>query len=431
MPHGEAAVGTVRRLKVEAVALNVQKLLGKFASAFGGIGLSVLLGFDPLPSLRPLQTLLANDWIGVIILVVVISVIAVGSFLITRKKKPDHKPVKNPLLHALRVLGESLAEIVVGFLAGLLLGISSAPSTIPLLGILRAHPPIGIALGAVLLLILILAPLLGGAEEETDEEHGADRKAASATSLFARPGARLWFASATSFTSLALLLTLFGMITIRPAWCPTSICPAPQLIVVTNRNGVNDGVLESFYLAQQSATYALTQAPTAYTFNNLPNSVGAVELGATPSPYRAVIGIHSLQRDTRYGLIIDGVDVIIDKATSIQGPVNVFLQGTNLSYNHQLFTFTYFDETAPTTLPAKAPSAVIGLEVGGSDELAVQVTALGEVSLQFHLRVRYHQIVGGPLSRTLVIPHEFAVDFIAPAHWKPFVFSGGKMIPQP
>ena len=42
------------------------------------------------------------------------------------------------------------------------------------------------------------------------------------------------------------------------------------------------------------------------------------------------------------------------------------------------------------------------------------MTSQVEVYLQFRLDVHYHQIVGGPLTRTLIVPHEFGVYFLAP-----------------
>lgn len=425
MPLQDGAATLTQRARVETVALSMQKLLGKISSAFCGVGLSVLLGFDPPPSMRVFQELLHDNMITATVILSLVLVIGVGSFIITWRKKSNRKPVKNPLMRLARTLGESLVEIIIGVVAGLLLGIGSAPSTIPILTLIRTHPPIAIAIGLALLVILILAPLISSDDAREDVENTGGEEP------YTSPSGRLWFASATSLVSLLLLFSLFGLITIRPSWCPTSICPAPQLVVVTNRNGVNDGVMESYYLAQQSDDFAMTQDPTTYTFSNLPVSVGAIELGKSPTPYNAIIGIHSLQRNTRYGLIIDGVDLVIDKVTPITGPVDVFIQGANLTYATRIYTIAYIGEPTGSKLPTNPPKLVIGLEVGGSDELSVRITSATEVSLQFHLQVRYHQIVGGALVRTLVIPHEFAVDFVAPAHWKPYIFSGGKMIPQP
>ena len=222
--------------------------------------------------------------------------------------------MKNRFVSLLRTLSDSIIEIVIGCLAGLLLGIGNAPSTIPVLALIRSRPPIGIGLGVLLLLVLILAPLLGSSPDESDQPPEASR-----------PHTRLWLATSTSLVTTALLFSLIGLIAIRPSWCPTSICPAPRYIVVTNPHGVNDGVMESFYLAQQGDAFGMTQDPATYTFTTLPSSINAVEIGSTAQPYRAVIGIHSLQRDTHYGLVIDGVDVLLDRAMPVTGPVNVYL----------------------------------------------------------------------------------------------------------
>jgi hypothetical protein len=88
-------------------------------------------------------------------------------------------------------------------------------------------------------------------------------------------------------------------------------------------------------LAQQGDAFVMPQDPASYTFGNLPSAMSAVEIGVSTFPYRAVIGIHSLQRNTRCGLIIDGVDVLLDTATPVTGPVNVFLAGASLSYNSE------------------------------------------------------------------------------------------------
>ncbi len=411
------------RSRVEIAALQTQQLLGKFASAFLGLGLTIFLGFDPLPAGGPIQAFWADNRVATLLLLVIIAVIGIASYLITRRRrKRPRTTVKNHVVRLLCTLSDSIIEIVIGCLAGLLLGIGNAPSTIPVLALIRNRPPIGIGLGAILLLVLILAPLLTSSPDESDEAEQPPEKS--------RVHTRLWLATSTSLVTTALLFSLIGLITIRPSWCPTSICPAPQYIVVTNPHGINDGVMESYYLAQQGDAFVMTQDPATYTFSTLPGSINAVELGGAAQPYRAVIGIHSLQWNTRYGLIIDGVDVLLDQETPIIGPVNVYLAGASLSYDHNVSNFIYNDQAVHSNWPAKLPASTIGLEVGGSDELAIQVTSQVEVYLQFRLEVHYHQIVGGPLSRTLIVPHEFGVYFLAPAHWHPYTFSGGKMTPQ-
>jgi hypothetical protein len=403
------------------VALNVQRLLGQFSSAFCGLGLSVILGFSPLPAGGPFQQLWRDNRIATLAIFAVIVVIGVASFVISRRGKKPFE-VRTTVRRLVSSLSGSVVEIVIGFLAGLLLGLTAAPSTIPLLALIRTHPPIGIGLGAVLLLVLIIAPLVGAPQDAPDEPGVAPEASRART--------RVWLATSTSLVTTALLFGLIGLITIRPSWCPTSICPAPQLIVVTNPNGVNDGVMEAYYLAQQGAAFMMTEDPASYTFNNLPSTIGAMELGSTGQPYRAVIGIHSLQRNTRYGLAIDGVDALLDQATPVTGPVNAYLAGASLAYNNHVSSFTYSQQATPSVLPTQAPELATVLEVGGSDDLEVQVTTREEVALQFRLQVRYHEIVGDPHSRTLIVPHEFGITFIAPAHWRPYVFSGGKMTPQ-
>jgi hypothetical protein len=403
---------------VEVAALDVQRLLGKFASALVGLGLSVILGFDPLPAAGPLQQLWADNRVATLTIVAIIVGIGLVSFVFTRRGDAPFA-VKTTLQRLLRWLSESVLEVFVGLAAGLLLGLAAAPSSIPFLALIRTHPPVGIGLGAALLLVLIIAPLVSGWTSEPEDEPGA-----------VRSRNRVWLASVTSLVTSALLLGLIGLVTVRPSWCPTTICPAPQLIVVTNPNGVNDGVMEAYYLAQQGDAFVMTQDPASYSFSNLPRTINAVEIGGSSQPYRAVIGIHSLQRNTRYGLAIDGVDVLLDQGTLVTGPMQVYLAGASLSYNTNVSSFTYNQEYAPSVQTTVAPQLATELEVGGSDDLAVQVMTHDEVSLQFRLQVRYHQIVGDTRSRTLIVPHEFAVSFIEPAHWQPYVFSGGKMMPQ-
>jgi hypothetical protein len=411
---------------VQGVALNVQRLLGKFSSALGGIGISVVLGFDPLPSGGPFQQFWSDNRVATLIILAVIVVIGALSFLITRRgRKP--LAVRTSLRRTLGWLSESAIEVVLGFTAGVLLGLSAAPSTIPLLAFLRTHPPIGIGIAALLLIVLIVAPLVGASE--SGPESGPESAPDDAPEV-SHSRARIWLASSTSLVTSALLFGLIGLITIRPPWCPTTICPPPQLIVVTNSQGVNDGVMEAYYLAQQGSAFVMTQDSSTYTFANLPDTISAVEIGSSSQPYRAVIGVHSLQRDTRYGLIIDGVDVLFDNATPVNGPVNTYLAGASLAYNSHVSTFIYSQQSTPSTQPTQPPESAAVLEVGGSDELAVQVTTRDEAYLQFRLQVHYHEVVGDTHSRALIVPHEFGVYFIAPSHWRPYIFSGGKMIPQ-
>ena len=235
-----------------------------------GLGLTIFLGFDPLPSGSSIQAFWADNRVATLLLLVVIAAIGISSYLITqRRRKKPLTTVKNRFVWLLRTLSDSIIEIIIGCLAGLLLGIGNAPSTIPVLELIRGRPPIGIGLGVLLLLVLILAPLLGSSPDESDESDQPPETS--------RPHTRLWLATSTSLVTTALLFGLIGLIAIRPPWCPTSICPAPQYIVVTNPHGVNDGVMESFYLAQQGDAFVMTQDPATYTFTTLPSSVNAVE----------------------------------------------------------------------------------------------------------------------------------------------------------
>jgi hypothetical protein len=376
-----------------------------------------LLGFDPIPSNLPLRGFWADDRVAAFILLVVVGIIGGVSFIIAWRRRPATN-AKTRLQRILAFLRESTLEILIGFLAGLLLGVGSAPSVIPALSLIRDHPPVGIGIGAFLLIVVMLIPLLGTADPPPEREPEQ-----------AQQRTRIWLATTTSFVMTALLFSLIGLITIRPSWCPASICPPPQLVTVTNPNGVNDGVMEAYFLAEQSDAFVMTNAPATYTFSNLPNSIGAREFGST-EPYRAVIGIHSLQRGTRYGLVIDGVDVLVDQATEVTAPRNVFIQGPSLSYDKSIWTLKYLGEPASAIVPTDPPATATQLGVGGSDELSIEVLTDVEVCLQFRVQVRYHEIVGSTPTRSLIVPHEFAVCILTPKDWTPYVFSGGTMIPQ-
>ncbi|HEY7021719.1 MAG TPA: hypothetical protein VH349_11430 [Ktedonobacterales bacterium] len=403
--------------RIEMVALGVQGLLGKFASAFCGLGLAILLGFDPVPATFPLRRFWADDQIAAVILLAIVGVIGGVSFIIAWRRRPG-RTVKTRLQRVLGFLRSSALEIIIGFLAGLFLGVGSAPSVIPVLSLIRDHPPVGIGIGVVLLIIVMLIPLLGASDDPLMPEPEQSQ-----------PRTRIWLATTTSFVMTTLLFSLVGLITIRPSWCPTSICPAPQLVTVTNPNGVHDGIMEAYYLAEQSDAFVMTEDPARYTFSNLPNHIGAREIGST-EPYRAVVGIHSLQRGTRYGLVIDGVDALVDQTMDVTAPQNVFLQGPGLSYNTSIWTLKYVGEPASAHVPTAAPANTTQLEVGGSDELSIEVVTSVEVCLQFRVQVRYHQIAGDTSTHSLIVPHEFAVCILAPKDWSPYVFSDGKMAPQ-
>ena len=412
-----AKVSAPRRL-----AESYLMLVSNMASAAVGGGVAILLGFNPIPSSFPVvgfarehpQLLLGVGGVLLVTLAIAITItqrVGLGQWLHTGV------PVR-----ALRFLSSSLLSAVGSAVIGVVLGFSALPSSIPLLGLLRLHPPVGIGFLVILLGLLILAPLLGP----------GDSGSTSPASPGPGPRTRLLLATAVSTVSALLFISLLVTVIVRPSWCPNEICPAP--VLVTNPLGVHDAHLEVFPAALQSATFAMPNAPATYSLsqNNLPREIGALRIDETYPPYRVVVGVHSLQRGANDSLTIQQIAVVLDRVSQPDQPLDVWNAGTDANYNSDPYQAIYRGEPSGAHLIAfstHTPPTHVLLREGQSDEIDLQLTSKQIGALWFHVEVTYSLNGGDFAQHTLSLPHQYAVVFADQTNWHLYQLQDGHFVP--
>jgi hypothetical protein len=403
------------------------QLVSNVGSAVVGGGLPILLGVSPLPASFPLIALakgapsLTLALGGGLLLLLALAV------TITQRGKAS--AVSGQLGGRIARFLFSAALSALGSVAiGVLFGFNDLPSTLPLLNLIRTHPPLGIGLLTVLLALLILAPLFGwGGGSRSPNGEGPDRGGAR----------RLFVATAVSSTSVLLFVSLLGTVVLRPSWCPTSICPPSPYFP----GGVNDGTLEVFYTATQSTQFVIPGDSAQYALgaNNLPQATGASRSDVPRTdprfkPYRAVIGVRSLQRDTAAGLIIEQVVVVVDAVSAPATPLNVWSPGPPNDYSSNPYIASYRGEGAGARLVASSghtPPTHTELRAGESDAIDVELTAQSPAAISFHLEVRYDVIGGAPLRTLAFTKHEFTLVFSDAANWHIYQLGpDGRFMPE-
>jgi hypothetical protein len=324
----------------------------------------------------------------------------------------------------IRATGAQLTQFLVSttlstvgsIIIGLLVGLNSLSSSIPLLNLIGVQPPLALGLIGVFLAIIIFSPLFSLHPDNNDPPDNSYQR-------------RIYRATAISLVSALLFVSLLSLVLIRPSWCPAAICPPP--VLVTNPDGEHDANLEVFYTATQSAYYTIPDAPTQYDLGHLPDTVGARLAGSNSLPYRAVVGIHSLQRNTRFGLIIERVALQVETAGPVSKPLNVWMKGAPLEYNSNPFLATYRTEKTGQTLTAfyaQSPHTGVQLRPGESDELDVEVRAEVSVHLSFRVQVTY-RVSDQVESHSLTVPHLFDLDISSQDNWHLHQFEDGQFVP--
>lgn len=409
----------------QRLAESYLQLVSNMASAAVGGGVAILLGFSPFPSTFPVLGFISGHPQFVLALGGLLLTTLAIAITITQRGGLARWLGSGVQMRALRFVFSSVLSAVGSAVIGVVLGFSALPSSIPLLGLLRVHPPVGIGLLVVLLGLLILAPLFGG------DPHGA-RQFGTGPDSGPGPRQRLLLATAVSTLSALLFVVLLVTVVVRPAWCPTEICPAP--VLVTNPLGVHDANLEIFPTAVQSSTFVIPNDPAGYSLaqNNLPRGIGALRSDETYPPYRAVIGVHSLQRGANDSLTIQQVAAVIDSVATPDVPLDVWNAGTDVDYNSDPYQAIYRGEPAGASLIAfstHTPPTHVLLREGESDEIDLQITAKQPVVLLFHVEVTYSLNSGDFAQHTLSLPTTYQLVFSDQSNWHLYQLQDGHFVP--
>jgi hypothetical protein len=306
-----------------------------------------------------------------------------------------------------------MAGIILAGIVSVIFGLGSIPSTIPVVDVVQRYPLVAVGAGILLVLITLWAFLVA---------RGAPTTEPDPTLVPARGGGRvprLAIPTVISTVSTTSFLGLLLLVLVRPMWCPTPLCPAPQLI--TNMAGVHDTNLEVYFTAVQSAAFVLPGSPSSYASGDLPRSVAAVEIGQQASalpPYRVVIGVHSLQTGA-FGLVIEAVTVVIRDVPPVPQTLYVWEAGVPVTYQSNLYEATYLGQSGGSVLVARyaqTPGGFAELQPGEADDLDVQLDSHVNADLQFQVAVTY-RVANDTQVHTLTLPRVFEVVFSDDANW--------------
>jgi hypothetical protein len=303
---------------------------------------------------------------------------------------------------------------------------------VSLVNFIRQYPALSLIIGLMLVIISMVAliiPLLPDFSSSL-KKPSFDRN---------RKNFPRWLLStALPITSFSLFFLLLAVILIRPPWCPTAICPSP--VAITSPNGVHDADLLDLYpIAVQSPSYLIPDNPARYSLNNLPKNIGAMRTdgktldgGGLSSPYRVVLGVHSLQRGG-YGILIENVTLIVKQIIPLSYPLNAWAKESPLNYTNNPYQVTYQGENSNAALVATylpLPGAHVQLAPGEGDSLDVQLVSQVPVDLQFTVQVAY-RVVNESQLHTLMLPLVFeGVFFSSSSDWHLYQFANGHFLLQ-
>ncbi len=305
---------------------------------------------------------------------------------------------------------------IVSVVAGL-----NSPVPSPLSKVIHLHPITSIIVGALFMLFSFLAWFLSREQEPKDGEEEPNQRMP--------PNTQRWVtATIMSTASFMLCFILLAVVLIRPPGCPTYLCPPPILIL--NPHSIHDDNVEVYFQTLQSTSYWLPDDPTSYTSSNLPRDVSAQRIdGGTRSPYRVVLGVHSLQQG-RFGLIIEQVNLVVKQVSLIPYPLRVWIENESRDYHSNLYQVKYRGQPAGTTLPATytpLAEAHVQLIPGEADELDVEVISNVVIELHFQIQIAY-RVSNEAQPHLLTLPNVFEIIFSNASNWQPYHLQGGFLV---
>src|SRR5262249_56886404 len=98
------------------------------------------------------------------------------------------------------------------------------------------------------------------------------------------------------------------------------------------------------YTATETATNLIPGDVSQYSQaqRNLPQDTGAIRSDvASYPPYKAVIGVHSLQRVAGTGLIFQQIQLVLHQVEAPPHPCNISVAGGGVDYTRNPYLVTY------------------------------------------------------------------------------------------
>ncbi len=309
-----------------------------------------------------------------------------------------------------------LSSLALGIIA-ILFGLNSfAPP--PLLDVIHFYPWQSFVVGGIVILFSIYAWIISRVPMR------AVRKSGQIIYTLSRP---LITTTIVSTIVAVISISLLATIILRPVGCPSFLCLPP--LHTYNRYSNHDDNIETYFTAQQSTSFALSQDPSSYSLKNLPEKVAAVRIDSqTTEPYTIAFGVHNLQRNQ--GMFIEQVGLVIDEIVSSPHPLNVWFKGLSTSYLSNPYRAIYNGQSAEATLYGtyiRLPEGHVQLSPDEYDELELQVVSHVEVDMRFHIQVLY-RINSESNEQAINVPGTFEVVFSNIDNWHSYQLKEGRLV---
>lgn len=231
-----------------------------------------------------------------------------------------------------------------------------------------------------------------------------------------------------SVLSNTFFVLLLAVILVRPPWCPSVFCPAPQPYL--HPQGSHDDQLEIYFTAIQSVWDVIPGDPTRSVPDQHSESIGALKTdGQTSSPlYHLVLGLHSLQ-EGRFGMTIEKIELVVQEVSPIPRPLNVWNKLYLIDYeNPDQYQAAYTGQEAGTMLPAeylRFKNGFVHLNPGETNPIDIHLISRVEADIQFSVQVlyrvdnesRWHLL-------SLSLPSPFEVVFAEASSWHLYRLQG-------
>jgi hypothetical protein len=318
------------------------------------------------------------------------------------------------LAEALRQYLKTLIGSTLLLLFYTLVGLNSPATYPPLFAIIHQHETVSIIV-IIFVTVYLVRVLLVGTKSEQEE----DKKPKQSQHQYLHP---LLFLNIISYTSSFFLLVVLLLLLIRPAGCPTAICPTPQRILVFHPQGIHDRNLEMYFIANQSTFYVIPGNPSQYTQSNLPQAIPALHTDGEKSLlfYNLSIGLNSLQQG-HFGMIIEEVNLAILQVAPLPHPLNVWNDTSSYVHyeNENQYRGIYLGQQAGAVIPTdylRFQYGFVQLKPGEADQIDIHVISRIEANIWFTVQVVY-RIDNESQLYTLRLPQQFEIMFANKSDW--------------
>lgn len=317
-----------------------------------------------------------------------------------------------------------LVNAIAASILGVLVGLVPAPTSIPVFDFVLHHQLFSLIFICSVMLSTLIGLLIFFRLTSTNDQHLLHRHI--------HPWSLVTFTSTISFI---LCLSLLLVVLSRPPWCPSSLCPPPQRVLITHPHGIHDDNLEIYLIASQSASYVIPGDPAHYTQDNLPMNIAVLHTDGQNSMllYHLVLGLNDLQQE-RFGMIIEEVDLVVQQVLPMPYPLNIWNAPSLTHYeNDNQYRAVYIGQDAGAVMPAQYLRFQFGqveLAPGEQDQIDVHIISQVEANVLFSVQVIYRVSGDRPL-HLLKLPQVFEVMFVDKSDWHLYRFQDGHFVASP